>query len=90
MLPSVVVQLVCWLVSRVSYSNQTVQLNASVDSVLGHSFSKMCAGCAAVGATMYAYEATGELKGGFASKTREEKKQHEKEFFKQPLSTAEE
>lgn len=61
-----------------------------LNRVLGHSFSKMCAGCAAVGATMYAYEATGELKGGFANKTREEKKQHEKEFFKQPLSTAEE
>jgi hypothetical protein len=50
----------------------------------------MCIGCAAVGSTMYAYEATGELKGGFANKTREEKKQHEKEFFKQPLSAAEE
>ncbi|KAL9538774.1 hypothetical protein MBANPS3_010687 [Mucor bainieri] len=58
--------------------------------IKSHSFSKMCAGCAAVGATMYAYEATGELKGGFANKTREEKKQHEKDFFKQPLSTAEE
>lgn len=43
----------------------------------------MGAGCAAVGTTMYAYEATGQLKGLFADKTREEKKQYEKEFFKQ-------
>ncbi|KAI8385814.1 hypothetical protein BD560DRAFT_321827 [Blakeslea trispora] len=54
-----------------------------------HSFAKMGAGCAAIGATMYAYEASGQLKGQFANKTREEKKQHEKEFFKQP-ATAEE
>jgi hypothetical protein len=47
----------------------------------------MCGGCAAVGATMYAYESTGELKGAWANKTREEKKQHGKEFFKQPAST---
>lgn len=46
----------------------------------------MCAGCAAVGTTMYAYESTGELKGAWANKTREEKKQHEKDFFK-PTST---
>lgn len=43
----------------------------------------MTIGCAAVGTTMYAYEATGQLKGSFADKTREEKKQYEKEFFKQ-------
>lgn len=49
----------------------------------------MGAGCAAVGATMYAYEASGELKGQFANKTREEKKQYEKEFFKQPATTEE-
>ncbi|KAG2195194.1 hypothetical protein INT47_006725 [Mucor saturninus] len=51
--------------------------------IKSHSFAKMSIGCAAVGATMYAYEATGQLKGGFADKTREEKKQHEKEFFRQ-------
>jgi hypothetical protein len=56
---------------------------------IGHSFAKMSAGCAAVGATMYAYEASGQLKGQFANKTREEKKQHEKEFFKQPATTEE-
>lgn len=43
----------------------------------------MSIGCLAVGTTMYTYEATGQLKGGFADKTREEKKQHEKEFFRQ-------
>ncbi|KAI8644174.1 hypothetical protein BD408DRAFT_481567 [Parasitella parasitica] len=58
--------------------------------IKSHSFAKMCAGCAAVGATMYAYEASGGLKGGFANKTREEKTQHEKDFFKQPLTAAEE
>jgi hypothetical protein len=49
----------------------------------------MCAGCAGVGATMYAYESTGQLKGAFANKTREEKKQYEKEFFKQPATSEE-
>jgi hypothetical protein len=48
----------------------------------------MCAGCAAVGTTMYAYESSGALKGAWASKTREEKKQHEKEFFKQTTEEA--
>lgn len=43
----------------------------------------MGAGCAAVGATMYAYESAGQLKGAWTDKTREEKKQYEKEFFKQ-------
>ncbi|KAI9474309.1 MAG: hypothetical protein EXX96DRAFT_611101 [Benjaminiella poitrasii] len=55
--------------------------------IKSHSFAKMCAGCAAVGATMYTYEASGELKGLFVDKTREERKQHEKEFFKQHLTS---
>ncbi|KAG2232347.1 hypothetical protein BDF21DRAFT_438846 [Thamnidium elegans] len=55
--------------------------------IKSHSFAKMGAGCAAVGTTMYAYEATGQLKGSFTDKTREEKKQHEKEFFKQKQTT---
>lgn len=54
--------------------------------MIGHSLAKMGAGCAAVGATMYAYEASGSLKGTWANKTREEKKQYEKEFFKQPTT----
>ncbi|CAO3649214.1 unnamed protein product [Mucor hiemalis] len=58
--------------------------------IKSHSFSKMGAGCAAVGATMYAYESAGELKGAWAGKSREEKKQYEKEFFKQPAASSEE
>lgn len=54
--------------------------------MIGHSLAKMGAGCAAVGTTMYAYEASGSLKGTWANKTREEKKQYEKEFFKQPTT----
>ncbi|KAI8987200.1 hypothetical protein BDB01DRAFT_719933 [Pilobolus umbonatus] len=46
------------------------------------SFPKMLAGCAAVGATMYAYESAGQLKGAWAGKSREEKKEYEKAFFK--------
>ncbi|KAI7899322.1 uncharacterized protein BX663DRAFT_521296 [Cokeromyces recurvatus] len=57
--------------------------------IKSHSFAKMGAGCAAVGATMYAYEASGELKGIYANKTREERKQHEKEFFKQQTKNEE-
>ncbi|KAI9283379.1 hypothetical protein BY458DRAFT_496353 [Sporodiniella umbellata] len=47
-----------------------------------HSFGKMLLGCAAIGGTMYTYEASGQLKGQFANKTREEKKEYERAFFK--------
>ncbi|KAI8878023.1 hypothetical protein K501DRAFT_259404 [Backusella circina FSU 941] len=53
------------------------------------SFSKMCAGCAAVGATMYAFEATGQMKGGLNGKSREERLEEQKTFFKQTASTEE-
>ncbi|EIE82911.1 hypothetical protein G6F46_001544 [Rhizopus delemar] len=54
-----------------------------------HSFGKMALGCAAIGGTMYTYEASGQLKGQFANKTREEKKEHSKSFFKQNNLTEE-
>jgi hypothetical protein len=49
----------------------------------------MCAGCAAVGATMYAFEATGQMKGSLNGKSRDERLEHQKAFFKQAASTEE-
>ncbi|KAI8968269.1 hypothetical protein BDF20DRAFT_895315 [Mycotypha africana] len=49
------------------------------------SFAKMLAGCAAIGTTMYAFEASGQFSGIHKDKTSEEKRQYEKEFFKQPV-----
>ncbi|KAG1171984.1 hypothetical protein G6F70_007590 [Rhizopus microsporus] len=48
-----------------------------------HSFGKMALGCAAIGGSMYAFESTGGLKGQFADKNRQEKKEYEKAFFKE-------
>lgn len=42
----------------------------------------MCAACAGVGATMYAYEASGEFKGLMDGKTQQEKKDYRDSFFK--------
>ncbi|KAI9275473.1 Tim17/Tim22/Tim23/Pmp24 family-domain-containing protein [Phascolomyces articulosus] len=47
-----------------------------------HSIAKMCAACAGVGATMFAYEYSGELKGSMAGKTLEERKDVRDSFFK--------
>ncbi|KAI8148779.1 Tim17/Tim22/Tim23/Pmp24 family-domain-containing protein [Fennellomyces sp. T-0311] len=47
-----------------------------------HSLAKMCAACAGVGATMFAYEYGGELKGSMTDKTLEERKEHRDSFFK--------
>ncbi|CDH55075.1 hypothetical protein RO3G_06554 [Lichtheimia corymbifera JMRC:FSU:9682] len=47
-----------------------------------HSIAKMCAACAGVGATMYAYEASGEFKGLMDGKTQQEKKDYRDSFFK--------
>lgn len=43
----------------------------------------MALGCAAIGGSMYAFESTGGLKGQFADKNRQEKKEYEKAFFKE-------
>ena len=42
----------------------------------------MCAACAGVGATMFAYEYSGELKGSLADKSLEERKEVRDSFFK--------
>ncbi|KAI7871084.1 hypothetical protein BDF14DRAFT_1719862 [Spinellus fusiger] len=46
------------------------------------SIAKMCAACAGIGATMYAYEASGGLKGTMAGKSREERREIHTSFFK--------
>lgn len=51
-------------------------------TIIAHSIAKMCAACAGVGATMYAYEASGEFKGLMDGKTQQEKKDHRDSFFK--------
>ena len=42
----------------------------------------MCAACAGVGATMFAYEYGGELKGGMTDKSLAERKEYRDSFFK--------
>ncbi|KAI8379158.1 uncharacterized protein BYT42DRAFT_567765 [Radiomyces spectabilis] len=47
-----------------------------------HSVAKMCAACAGIGSTMFAYEYSGTLKGTMADKTAAEKKEFRDSFFK--------
>ncbi|KAI9316812.1 Tim17/Tim22/Tim23/Pmp24 family-domain-containing protein [Dichotomocladium elegans] len=53
-----------------------------VAGVKTHSIAKMCAACAGVGATMFAYEYSGAFKGALSGKSLEEKKAHRDSFFK--------
>ncbi|ORY94727.1 Tim17/Tim22/Tim23/Pmp24 family-domain-containing protein [Syncephalastrum racemosum] len=46
------------------------------------SIAKMCAACAGVGATMFAYEYSGELKGALNGKSVSERKDVRDSFFK--------
>ncbi|KAL0084131.1 hypothetical protein J3Q64DRAFT_1809179 [Phycomyces blakesleeanus] len=54
------------------------------------SIAKMCAACAGVGATMYAYEYSGGLKGSLVGKSLQEKKEIRDSFFTQPNKVEEE
>ncbi|KAI8369486.1 uncharacterized protein BYT42DRAFT_584629 [Radiomyces spectabilis] len=47
-----------------------------------HSIAKMCAACAGIGGTMFAYEYSGQLKGALVDHTPEERKEHRDAFFK--------
>ncbi|KAI9301275.1 Tim17/Tim22/Tim23/Pmp24 family-domain-containing protein [Cunninghamella echinulata] len=53
-----------------------------VAGIKTHSIAKMCAACAGVGATMFAFEYSGQLKGSYAGKTLAERKEHRDSFFK--------
>ncbi len=90
MLPLVVALQVSWLVLEVKIRLDNPSCCLHCLSLIAHSFGKMALGCAAIGGTMYTYEASGQLKGQFANKTREEKKEHSKSFFKQTKLTEEE
>ncbi|KAI8065741.1 hypothetical protein BC940DRAFT_303474 [Gongronella butleri] len=52
------------------------------------SIAKMCAACAGIGATMYAYEYSGQLKGSLAGKSQAERKEIRDSFFKDNNSSA--
>lgn len=57
---------------------------------LAHSIATMCAACAGVGATMFAYEYSGgNLKGALANMPEEEKKAWRESFFKKQKQTEE-
>jgi hypothetical protein len=47
-----------------------------------HSIAKMCAACAGIGGTMYAYEYSGQLKGSLHGKSAAERKEIRDSFFK--------
>lgn len=53
-----------------------------------HSIAKMCAACAGIGGTMYAYEYSGQLKGNLHGKSAAERKEIRDSFFKDHKSPA--
>jgi hypothetical protein len=71
-----------------SLSNCFISLTLSL--LLAHSIATMCAACAGVGATMFAYEyAGGNLKGTLANMPEEDKKAWRESFFKKNKQTEE-
>jgi hypothetical protein len=48
----------------------------------------MCAACAGIGGTMYAYEYSGQLKGNLHGKSAAERKEIRDSFFKDHNTTA--
>lgn len=53
-----------------------------------HSIAKMCAACAGIGGTMYAYEYSGQLKGNLHGKSAAERKEIRDSFFKEHSTPA--
>ncbi|ORZ17320.1 hypothetical protein BCR42DRAFT_491209 [Absidia repens] len=53
-----------------------------VAGIRTHSIAKMCAACAGIGGTMYAYEYSGQLKGNLHGKSAAERKEIRDSFFK--------
>jgi hypothetical protein len=64
--------------------------NSLFSLIAAHSIPVMCAACAGVGATMFAYEYSGgNLKGSMVNMSEEEKKAWRESFFKKQKQTEE-